>query len=121
MRPGDVLSIPEYKCHKVVRAFKIARIDLSPQTCYLIAADPSIVPVAMLRDVLDTKNPSIGDYFVLYKDGYTSISPSKVFEDGYDLIKKAPDAEGVQPATETKPLEAKVETKKEEKNLPSKK
>jgi len=27
-----------------------------------------------------------GDYYVVYEDGYKSISPAKAFEEGYTLI-----------------------------------
>lgn len=93
MRPTGYMTIPQYKCHKVVRAFKIARIDSAGQTNYLIAADDKITPIPITKENLDLKNPSVGDYYVLYDDGYTSFSPPKAFEDGYDLVKA--DAEGV--------------------------
>ena len=75
-------GVPEYKCHKVVRAAKIADIEN--------------VTVLKLEGVergrcvsfawLEKHNPQVGGYLVFYADGYVSYSPAKAFEEGYSPL-----------------------------------
>lgn len=90
---GADVDLPTYRCHKEVRAFKIASIEF-------VDADGSarIVPVTgnvTKRGYLSTKPDYVdrfkgGDddpgYFVLYADGYESWSPTKAFEEGYTRV-----------------------------------
>ena len=91
-------EMPRYKCHKVVHALKIGKLDQTPEPDH---GDPS-APVET-RDGL-TITPSdkgyapffVGaewckrydggndlGYYVVYEDGFASWSPTKAFEDGY--------------------------------------
>lgn len=120
MLPTNYLSIPQYKCHKVVRAFKIARIDLSPNTSYLIPVQREIAPIPISKHVLENKNPSQGDYYVLYDDGYFSFSPPKAFEDGYSLLEEEAKVEEEAPVAEGESINEHLEDgdKEKEKEKP---
>ena len=78
-----------YRCHKEVRAAKIIGIvrDVSGVPKYAMVELPNrdvgrFQPTSMEMLV----RAVIGDYAVLYRDNYKSISPAKEFEDGYAAI-----------------------------------
>lgn len=90
----EPLVLPKWKCHKVVGAAAILKVmevaggglhlflDVKPP-----AHDPDLRAEAMLApEIWARYKPVIGDYLVVYEDGYTSISPKKAFEDGYTRI-----------------------------------
>ena len=91
------MLMPQYKCHKIVSALKIA--EVKPVKVRLVAGPldfDTIVPVdkryaefEVSPEFLDKHQPKPGDYYVVYKDGYASISPARAFEDGYSLIEGA--------------------------------
>jgi len=87
------LKLPEWKCHKIVKAARIEKIEVPPSV-----HDPAAQcgPLLVLHDeqvgywVLDMGEkwmqkfePQAGGYFVVYEDGYASFSPAKAFEEGY--------------------------------------
>jgi hypothetical protein len=81
-------EMPKYKCHKEVWALKIAGISL-PQNeagSAELGFEQSFAPILMPKDWLDRYNPEVGGYYVVYKDGYSSYSPAKAFEEGYTRI-----------------------------------
>jgi len=69
-----------YKCHKVVQAAKILGVDVTASG-YVLWLDDNNLHVA----VHETRwnKTKVGDYYVVYRDGYASFSPAKEFEDGY--------------------------------------
>jgi hypothetical protein len=83
-------ELPKYRCHKEVRALQIARIDMpvdpaaGPTMIHFI--DPRFAPVAAEPFMFARYIPVFGDYYVVYHDGYKSISPREEFEAGYSLI-----------------------------------
>ncbi len=97
----------KYRSHKIVHAAKIERvlvvgrthrpsphkILLDNQTAIFVGSDWLSRFKPYTRSVTDYKLSEYNDlgYFVRYKDGYESWSPSKAFEDGYDLIEPTPD------------------------------
>lgn len=92
-------NYPLYKCHKVVPAFKILRIAKGasevpgePDFYNLWPTDHDLDPVEVSQAWHAKHQPQEGGYVVFYKDGYTSFSPAKAFEDGYTLEVKAPDS-----------------------------
>lgn len=106
---GPETPLPQYRCHKVVRAIKIARIvlhkDVDPpgaggqgpyynvDTAFLYPDESHGLPgrVVVGRPYLVKYEPQIGGYYVVYADGYESYSPADAFEDGYtkiELLKK---------------------------------
>lgn len=87
-------EMPRYKCHKEVHALKIASVDDGRGTegghCYL---HPELPPagegyavIEVSQDYMNKHEPKAGGYYAVYKDGYTSFSPAKAFEDGYTRI-----------------------------------
>lgn len=84
----NVNELPQYKCHKVVRAGKILTT----------AHNPNEDAVFLDIDGLDNKwlsvpagwlskhNPDIGGYLVAYEDSYLSYSPAEAFEAGYHAL-----------------------------------
>ncbi|KKL87482.1 hypothetical protein LCGC14_1934250 [marine sediment metagenome] len=85
------VDLPQYQCHKVVRAAKITGLSLnheddgSGQCNTLIFGD--IGGYKRVADGwIERFKPEEGGYFVRYADGYTSFSPAKAFEEGYSKI-----------------------------------
>lgn len=87
------ITLPQYKCHKVVRAAKIEKIVVPPAgdsdvaNLTLASLDPEMkfeveVPVLWIEHF----KPSSGGYLVQYEDGYVSFSPPEAFESGYTLL-----------------------------------
>ena len=86
---GAVRDLPRYRCHKQVRALKIATIEIREDKSAVIA--PVIVDYAVFTTPPGWAERFKGTeedpgYFVLYEDGYASWSPSKAFEEGYTLV-----------------------------------
>ena len=82
-------ELPKYKCHKKVRALKIAKIDFHTLTdggALIIPADGGYGPIEVDREYVRKHMPQSGGYYVVYGDGYKSFSPGSVFEDGYTRI-----------------------------------
>ena len=77
---------PEYESYKIVRAAKIVNQerDVSGEVVSVEVALPdgskewfqATVPAM-------TAKAQIGDWAMLYPDGFRSISPARAFEDGY--------------------------------------
>ncbi len=81
-------NIPEFQCHKKVKAFKISEIRSAGVKFGATALhDCNNMYVVYVGDEYCKKHkPVAGGYYVLYKDGYESFSPAKAFEEGYSLI-----------------------------------
>ena len=85
-------EFPKYKCHKVVWALQIESIKQNLTTITAdLSYDLSFVEdgYALIRvtfGFFDKHKPKAGDYYVVYKDGYKSISPAKAFEAGYTKV-----------------------------------
>jgi len=79
-------QLPEYQCHKKVRAAKITGFR-GNGTNYpdLLLGEINGV-VSLLDDWHEKHKPEVGGYYVVYEDGYKSFSPAKAFEDGYSQI-----------------------------------
>lgn len=76
----DLTQIPQYRCHKVVRAAKITGIE--PKNEHGITMVQTAYGERMITDSQHPW-PEVGGYMVIYGDGYVSFSPAKAFEDGY--------------------------------------
>lgn len=84
-------EMPRYRCHKEVRALKIA--ELKPRhpddgTLLLMPADFCYAAFVLDAAFVAKHKPEIGGYYVVYKDGYKSFSPAEAFEEGYSAITK---------------------------------
>ena len=83
---------PEYESHKVVRAARIVGFDTRDtggRVCAIVELpDGSREPFKPnVAEMLD--RAMIGDWAMLYPDGYRSISPKRAFEAGYTLTMTA--------------------------------
>ena len=84
-------QIPQWECHKKVRAFKIHQIVKDTIVGgYLLAGEPHPTEVTKAHHVSDDyfkkHCPAPGGYYVQYEDGYESYSPAKAFENGYTKV-----------------------------------
>lgn len=83
-------QFPRFRCHKEVRAVKIAevrpgRADFTGPGATLIAEENGM-PIAVSDEWVNKHDPEAGGYFVIYEDGYQSYSPAQAFESGYTRI-----------------------------------
>ncbi len=82
----------KYDCTKTVEAAKIIDISFEKDgsaTFILKGIDSDNEAIEVDSAYVDKHSitrDSIGGYFVRYKDGYTSWSPAKAFEEGYSVI-----------------------------------
>ena len=80
-------GLPEYQCHKIVSAAKIADIRLYSNGNFELAfTDEALGTREVSSGYFNKHSPQVGGYYVLYEDGYESWSPAKAFEAGYTLI-----------------------------------
>jgi hypothetical protein len=76
----------EYLCHKVVKGAKITHVNVDEKIVLVENSDGEVNTVRVTDDFFKRSCPGIGDYLVIYEDGYMSHSPQKPFEQGYKLI-----------------------------------
>jgi len=75
-------EMPRYQSHKKVWALKIASVNGHRLTF----ADEGYAPLLVDAPMFARYTPVPGDYYVVYDDGYKSISPAKAFEEGYTRL-----------------------------------
>lgn len=94
---SDAAQMPRYQSHKKVWALEIANISenesaerpktgepLTQHPGYMLTfAEQGYAPKSVQYNVVSRYFPQPGDFFVVYDDGYESISPRKPFLDGY--------------------------------------
>jgi hypothetical protein len=80
VRPQD---LPQYRCHKVVRAAKITAPDMQYNRLFL---EGDRVVGELPGNFFEKHHPQAGGYLVVYADGYMSYSPAEAFEDGYTAM-----------------------------------
>lgn len=86
---GAMVQLPKYRCHKVVHALKIAKVQWHGNSTLieLVPEDGRYAPLLRSLDwVQSRKADSAPGYWVRYEDGYESWSPVDAFEKGYTLI-----------------------------------
>jgi len=84
----------EYQCFKVVQAAEIKDVKSmdEQQNLSLIIGIPGTdidLPYIASQALIARYTPVAGDYIALYENDYVSISPKKVFEEGYNKIEFA--------------------------------
>lgn len=93
----DTIQMPKYKCIKEVWALKIKSIEFDSDiakkedretdgSAIITPENTAYAPIKVNREYIEKHNPIEGGYYVVYKDGYKSFSPTKAFEEGYILI-----------------------------------
>ncbi len=94
---GAAAEMPKYKCHKIVHALKIERIDLDSDKAHtenretdgsaiITPADEGFAQFKVDHQYVRKHQPKAGGYYVVYDDGYKSWSPAEAFEQGYSKI-----------------------------------
>ena len=81
------IDLPVWRCHKLVRGFKIAQMVPLEGTSQLRLIDETgVYIVDVSNQYVMRYQPSVGDYYALYEDGYESLSPADAWEKGYTLL-----------------------------------
>jgi len=78
--------LPQWKCHKVVRAAKIASITPTTYDMHAVGFEGDLSPIQVTTEWIVNKRAEVGGYYVVYEDGYASYSPAKAFEEGYTRL-----------------------------------
>jgi hypothetical protein len=75
--------MPKYRCHKKVRAAKIAKVE--GRELVLVVHGPTVYTLRcpVTEAFIAKHNPVAGGYYVVYEDGYRSFSPAATFEGRY--------------------------------------
>jgi hypothetical protein len=103
------VSLPEYLCHKTVRAAKIVGVALSPTPGFHRLALAGAAHVDVTRLWYSSKAPQVGGYYVQYEDGCSSYSPAAAFEQGYTPVGQANESGAVEaPSTPLSVLTAHI-------------
>lgn len=79
-------TLAEWKCHKIVKAGKVLYHPHGGTEVVVECVDGKALRVAIPPGAFTRGMPKVGDYVVVYDDGYTSWSPAKAFESGYTRI-----------------------------------
>lgn len=88
-------ELADYRCHKIVKAGKIIEITYANTLVdgvvhvFVLVEDVNGAPAKVAVPFMalhQRKQAAVGDYVVIYEDGYKSWSPAAVFEAGYDRI-----------------------------------
>ncbi len=87
--PAEMHNLPtdqmaEYQSIKKVKAGRI--IEVVPAGCYVENADGSAVLRTYPPKMTERYQPVVGDFWVVYGDGYQAISPKAPFDEGYVVI-----------------------------------
>lgn len=80
----SALLLPEWQCHKRVRAAQIVAIkdfENGSQELEFGSGVKALVDATWVK----RHNACVGGYYVVYEDGYASFSPRAAFEGGYTL------------------------------------
>ena len=78
--------MPRYQCFKEVWALKIKDIVLTDTGATITPVEDNYAEFDVDRLYMEKHKPTIGGYYVVYEDGYTSFSPAQAFEGGYKPI-----------------------------------
>jgi len=88
------IEMPKYLCTKQVWALKIKDIIRdgagenreSDGSAMIIPEEEGYAPFKVEWEYMSKHKPEVGGYFVQYKDGYKSYSPTNAFEEGYKKL-----------------------------------
>lgn len=79
---------PKYQSHKTILAMQIHSIGkkTSEDTATVLFVGPNGMEPFVPNEPAMADKASVGDYAVIYSDGYKSVSPKKAFEEGYTRV-----------------------------------
>jgi hypothetical protein len=80
--PTDDLA--QYQSIKRVLAGEIT--EVVEYGCYVKGGDGTAVLREFAPNMTSRYQPKVGDFWVIYDDGYASLSPAKAFNEGYILM-----------------------------------
>ena len=87
---GISKEMPKYKSHKEVWALKIRGIERGNGDSTILLFNEGFASINVDKEYADKIKPTLDKndlgYYVVYKDGYKSWSPSEAFEEGYSRI-----------------------------------
>ncbi len=83
---GAERAMPKYQSHKQIWALRVEKCEPIAGSYLLTFLDVGYGPRNVKAEVVSRYMPKEGDYFIVYPDGYESISPKKAFEDGYTKV-----------------------------------
>ena len=75
------MEMPRYVSHKKVWALEIECFNNDRSQMYPL--DRGYGPVNIDPVMFSRYQPTVGDFYVVYADGYKSFSPRKAFLEGY--------------------------------------
>lgn len=78
--------LPRYVCHKEVQALKIRAIERRDGKYFVVPFEAGYEPIEVADAWIDKHGPKAGMYYVVYRDGYASVSPARAFEEGYVAV-----------------------------------
>lgn len=91
-------ELPLYQCHKQVRAAKIMALETTigpagqhPLDSVIYFEDPRHAPIVVSAAFVAKHGIDAFGYYIVYEDGYVSVSPVAPFESGYTLIEPKTD------------------------------
>lgn len=100
-------EMPRYQSHKIVHALKITDVLVHDppegkafEGAHLMPEDMRYAPIPVDAVWFNRHNPSGPGYYVVYPDGYTSWSPVKAFEQGYNALPLRPGPTNESPGPE---------------------
>lgn len=80
-------ELAQWQSHKIVRAGKILSIDRVGQGEVTIEdCNGAPAKVSVPSNLFARGRANLGDYIIVYDDGYKSWSPAATFEEGYSKI-----------------------------------
>lgn len=77
-------GMARWQSNKIVLAGQIE--EVVPAGCYVKNADGSATLRLFEPNMTARMTPSIGDYWVIYEDGYQALSPKAAFVAGHTLL-----------------------------------
>jgi hypothetical protein len=83
------MQMPQYQSHKKVWALQIKEVFRPSSSKELVTVsfvEADYAPIQVESEVCSRYWPREGDYYLVYEDGYQSISPRKAFEEGYTKL-----------------------------------
>lgn len=87
---APVDDLTRYKSIKEVRAGEITEVVAAG--CYVQSSDPSQTVLRIFEPNMTARyEPKVGDFWIVYPDGYQAISPRRAFLEGYVGMNAAED------------------------------
>lgn len=81
---------PKYQSHKVIQANRIVAFEVTTDgvRAFALVRDPETSDLEQFKPTIAEMlvKAQIGDYAMLYPDGFKSVCPEAQFEDGYSNV-----------------------------------